>query len=122
VLQWRAAGVVCAIGRSAFGLHVVLKCPYIEILGRRQSDLHFAPCLCLDDRLALQLERSLRDGDLTALGGRVERCTRQLHPLIAHEWDLNITEANVPPFANYWRRLWRATVSKRDDRQSFDHQ
>jgi len=37
------------------------------------------------------LERALREGDHAALGGRIERCTRKLHPIVAHDWDLIIT-------------------------------
>lgn len=41
--------------------------------------------------LSDRLERALRDNDCVALGGRIERCTRNLHPLVAHEWDLIVT-------------------------------
>ncbi len=37
------------------------------------------------------MERTLREDDHAALGGRIERCTRQLHPIVAHNWDMIVT-------------------------------
>lgn len=104
---WRAAGRVCAIRRSGYGLHLVLQCPYIVLQGRRFNDLQFAPCLCVDVNLADRLERSLREDDIAMLSGTIERCVRPLHPIIAHNWDLIVTEGRPACLRNYWRRRWR---------------
>lgn len=96
---WAAAGCVCAIRRSRYGLHLVLRCPYVLLYGRRFDDLHFAPCLCVDANLADRLEKTLQEGDITALSGTIKRCTRPLHPIVAHDWDLIITRARPAPSA-----------------------
>lgn len=105
--EWRASGRVCAIRRVAHGLHLVLKCRYVELFDRRHLDLCFAPCLCKHDALSLRLERALRVHDAVALSGRIERCERPIHPLIAHDWNLIVTRASAPLLLNLLHRLWR---------------
>lgn len=105
--EWRASGDVCATRRSKYGLHLVLKCPYVELFGRRHRDLSFAPCLCSDHVLSVRLERMLRHHQVVTLSGRIERCERNLHPLVAHDWDLIVTQASVP-LGHRLRRLWRS--------------
>lgn len=103
--EWRASGDVCATRRSKYGLHLVLKCPHVELFGRRHRDLSFAPCLCSDHVLSLRLERVLRYHQVVTLSGRIERCERNLHPLGAHDWDLIVTRISVP-LGNRLRRFW----------------
>ncbi len=105
--QWRASGRVCAVRRSAYGLHLVLKCRHVELFGGRHHNLSFAPCLCRDPTLSLRLERALRVHDAMTLSGRIERCERPIHPLIAHDWDMIVTRASVPLLPNLLHRLWR---------------
>lgn len=91
MLHWRAAGQIVVITRSAWGLHLALDCPFVDLCGRRHHDLNWAIVLCTDPRLADRLERALRSGDHAALRGRIARCTRKLHPIVAHDWDMIVT-------------------------------
>lgn len=91
MLHWRATGQIVVIKRSAWGLHIALACPFVDLLEHRRRDLHWAISLCTDPALAERLERTLRADDYAALGGRIERCTRKLHPMVAHQWDLIVT-------------------------------
>lgn len=91
MLHWRATGQIIVMRRSAWGLHVALQCPFIELLQCRRCDLHWAILLCTDPVLADRLDRALGQRDSAALGGCIERCTRNLHPLVAHEWDMIVT-------------------------------
>ncbi|MGQ0534141.1 MAG: hypothetical protein ACT4OF_15840 [Caulobacteraceae bacterium] len=91
MLHWRATGRLAVMRRSAWGLHVALDCPFVDLLQRRRRDLRWAIALCTDPALADRLERALRRDDCVALGGRIERCTRKVHPIVAHKWDLIVT-------------------------------
>jgi hypothetical protein len=91
MLHWRASGQIVVIRRSAWGLHLALECPFVDLCGRRRDDVNWAIALCTDPMLADRLERALRKDDHAALGGRIERCTRKLHPIAAHNWDMIVT-------------------------------
>lgn len=114
MLHWRAAGQVVVIRRSASGLHIALACAFVDLCGRRHRDLNWAIVLCTDPRLADRLERALREGDNAALGGRIERCTRKLHPIVAHDWDMIVTRWFVlgrgGALAHALQRLMRTCV------------
>src|SRR5215813_4459406 len=62
--RWRASGVVCAMRRSALGLHLVLKCTGLQVERSRRDDVCFAPCLCREAGLNRRLERELEAGSL----------------------------------------------------------
>lgn len=55
MLHWRATGQIVVIKRSAWGLHIALACPFVDLLEHRRRDLHWAISLCTDPALAERL-------------------------------------------------------------------
>lgn len=121
--DWRIHGNVMAKQRSSYGLHMVLFARRIEFDGFVRRNMPYLLVLCPAGALSALLDSQLRVRDLVHATGITEPRTRPQSPLIKRDWDMIVTEARVPRFSNFCRRLWAGpppcdSVDYDDDPQS----
>lgn len=104
--DWRIYGRVMAKQRSSYGLHIVLFARRIEFDGFHRRNMPYLLVLCPTGALSASLESQLRMHDLVHVAGVTEPRTRPQSPIIKRDWDMIVTEARVPRFSNFCRRLW----------------
>lgn len=103
---WRIHGHVMAKRRSSYGLHIVLHARYIEFDGFHRRNMPYLLVLCPAGALSASLDLQLRVHDLVHVAGVTEPRTRPQSPIIKRDWEMIVTEAHVPRFSNFCRRLW----------------
>lgn len=104
--DWRIHGHVMAKHRSSYGLHIVLFAGRIEFNGFRRRNMPYLLVLCPTGALSDTLDLQLRLRDVVQVAGVTESRTRPQSPIIQRDWDMIVTEANIPRFSNLCRRLW----------------
>lgn len=102
---WRIYGHVMAKQRSSYGLHMVLFARRIEFDGFHRRNMPYLLVLCPAGTLSASLDRQLRVHNLVHVAGVTEPRTRPQSPIIKRDWDMIVTEARVPRFWNFCRRL-----------------
>jgi hypothetical protein len=112
-MRFSVKGRITAMRRSGYGLHVVLYCRFLAVDGKPHRDLRWAPCLCRDETLSQRMERFLEVNDLVTLRGLVAPCDRPVCALVAHKWDLLVTEAQIPLCVQVRRMLRVGSPSDR---------
>lgn len=104
--DWRINGHVMAKHRSSYGLHIVLFARRIDFNGFHRRNMPYLLVLCPPGALCASLDSQLRLRDVAHLSGVTESRARPQSPIIERDWDMIVTEARVPRFSNFCRRLW----------------
>jgi|CXWL01.1.fsa_nt_gi hypothetical protein len=104
--DWRIHGHVMAKQRSSYGLHIVLFARWIEFDGFNRRNMPYLLVLCPTGALSAVLDSQLRLRDVVYVAGVTESRTRPQSPIIKRDWEMVVTEARVPSFSNFCRRLW----------------
>ena len=121
--DWRIHGHVMAKQQSSYGLHIVLFARRIEFDGFKRRNMPYLLVLCPTGALSAALSSQLRSRDVVHVAGVTESRDRPRSPIIERDWDMIVTEARVPRFSNFCRRLWTRpqpwdSVNGDDDPQS----
>lgn len=103
--DWRIYGFLTAKRRSTYGLHMALYGKRITFNGFYGRDKPCLLVLCSEAVLADALEAQLRLDDWVHIAGVTQPRTRPQTPLLVRDWDMIVTEARVPRFTNFCRRL-----------------
>ncbi|MCR6644916.1 MAG: hypothetical protein NVV62_10600 [Terricaulis sp.] len=103
---WSIHGHVMGKQRSSHGLHIVLFARRIEFNGFKRRNMPYLLVLCPAGAMSAALDSQLRLCDMVYLAGVTEPRTRPQSPIIQRDWDMIVTEAHVPSFSNFCRRLW----------------
>ncbi len=121
---WRIHGHVMAKRRSSYGLHIVLHARWIEFHGFHRRNMPYLLVLCPAGAPSASLDRQLRLQDLVHVAGVIEPRTRPQSPIIQRDWDMMVTEANVPRLSNFCRRFWTwpLMIHRRHDDDNDDTQ
>jgi len=119
---WRIHGRVMAKQRSSYGLHLVLFARRIEFNGFHRRNMPYLLVLCPDGALSASLDLQLRVHDLVHVGGVTKARTRPQSPIINCDWDMIVTEAHVPRFSNFCRRIWECSESRDPADDDYDPQ
>ena len=108
--DWRIHGHVMAKQRSSYGLHIVLFARRIEFNGFNRRNMPYVLVLCPAGALSAALDSQLRLRDMVHVAGVTDPRTRPPSPIIERDWDMIVTEARVPSFSNFCRRLWMRSM------------